>query len=141
MSVPDASDTNEPIIGIKFPAASLTERSANESVTVVTEFWKYNIAHIIPQIIEIILTIVLSAALFYPVIKLVKKNLITKNLDSPLNILPQEFAIKILPDYFLIIALVYFLLGEFESTLFSIDLLEIININGFLLKLSKFCSF
>ncbi len=86
------------------------------------------------EIIEIILTIVLSAALFYPVIKLVKKNLITQNLDVPLNILPQEFAIKILPDYFLIIALVYFLLGEFESTLFSIDLLQIININGFLEK-------
>ncbi len=86
------------------------------------------------EIVEIILTIVLSVALFYPVIKLAKKNLITKNLDTPLDILPQEFAIKILPDYFLIAGLVYFLLGEFESTLFSIDLLQIININGFLEK-------
>lgn len=86
------------------------------------------------EIVEIILTVVLSAALFYPVIKLVKKNLITKNLDMPLNILPREFAIKILPDYFLIAGLVYFLLGEFESTLFSIDLLQIINANGFLEK-------
>jgi len=86
------------------------------------------------EIIEIILTIVLSAALFYPVIKLVKKNLITKNSDSPLNILPQEFAIKILPDYLLIVLLVYFLLGEPESTLFSINLLEIISVNGFLEK-------
>ena len=86
------------------------------------------------EIIEIILTIVLSAALFYPVIKLVKKNLITKNLDSPLNILPQEFAIKILPDYLLIVLLVYFLLGEPESTLFSINLLEIISVSGFLEK-------
>ena len=86
------------------------------------------------EIVEVILTVVLSAALFYPVIKLAKKNLITKNLDTPLDILPQEFAIKILPDYFLIAGLVYFLLGEFESTLFSIDLLQIININGFLEK-------
>ena len=86
------------------------------------------------EIIEIILTIVLSAALFYPVIKLVKKNLITKNSDSPLNILPQEFAIKILPDYLLIVLLVYFLLGEPESTLFSINLLEIISVNGFFEK-------
>lgn len=86
------------------------------------------------EIVEIILTIVLSAALFYPVIKLVKKNLITKNLDMPLDILPREFAVKILPDYFLIAGLVYFLLGEFESTLFSIDLLQIINANGFLEK-------
>ncbi len=86
------------------------------------------------EIVEIILTLVLSAALFYPVIKLVKKNLITKNLDMPLNILPQEFAIKILPDYLLIISLVYFLLGEREGTLFSINLLEIISVNGFLEK-------
>jgi len=64
----------------------------------------------------------------------VKKNLITKNSDSPLNILPQEFAIKILPDYLLIVLLVYFLLGEPESTLFSINLLEIISVNGFLEK-------
>ena len=87
------------------------------------------------EIVEIILTVVLSAALFYPVIKLVKKNL--NNSDMPLNILPREFAIKILPDYFLIIGLVYFLLGEFESMLFSIDLLEIINKNGFLEKWSS----
>lgn len=86
------------------------------------------------EIIEIILTIVLSVALFYPVIKLVKKNLITKNSDSPLNILPQEFAIKILPDYLLIVLLVHFLLGEPESTLFSINLLEIISVSGFLEK-------
>ena len=86
------------------------------------------------EIVEIILTIVLSAALFYPVIKLTKKNLIIRNLDMPLDILPQEFAIKILPDYLLVVSLVYFLLGKRESTLFSIDLLEIINVDGFLEK-------
>ena len=51
--------------------------------------------------------------------------------------MPQEFAIKILPDYLLIVSLVYFLLGERGSTLFSINLLEIININGFLEKLNS----
>ena len=48
--------------------------------------------------------------------------------------MPQEFAIKILPDYLLIVLLVYFLLGVPESTLFSINLLEIISVSGFLEK-------
>ena len=86
------------------------------------------------EIVEIILTVVLSAIVFFPVIKLVKKNLILKNLDMPLDSLPQEFSIKILPDYLLIVSLVYFLLGSREGTLFSIDLLEIISPNGFLEK-------
>ena len=54
--------------------------------------------------------------------------------ENKLATLSTEFAVKILPDYFLIAGLVYFLLGEFESTLFSIDLLQIINANGFLEK-------
>ena len=80
------------------------------------------------------MTVVLSAIIFFPVIKLVKKNLILKNLDMPLDSLPQEISIKILPDYLLIVSLVYFLLGSREGTLFSIDLLEIISPNGFLEK-------
>lgn len=81
---------------------------------------------------EIILTVVLSVALFYPVIKTARKNILEKNLNKPIDLTPQEFAVKILPDYLLIICLVYFLLGEPENTIFSINLLNIISVDGFL---------
>lgn len=86
------------------------------------------------EIVEIILTIVLSAALFYPVFKFVKKNILNSEFNKPIDMTPQEFAIKLLPDYFLVVGLVYFLLGEFEGTLFSIDLLEILSVEGFIAK-------
>lgn len=86
------------------------------------------------EIFEIILTIILSGALFYPVFKFTRKNIVEKDLNKPVNLTPQEFAIKILPDYFLIVCLIYFLLGKPESTLFSINLLEILNVKGFLEK-------
>jgi hypothetical protein len=86
------------------------------------------------EIFEIILTIFLSGALFYPVFKFTRKNIVEKDLNKPVNLTPQEFAIKILPDYFLIVCLIYFLLGKPESTLFSINLLEILNVKGFLEK-------
>ena len=54
ISVPDASETKEPTIGIKLPAASFTERNAKESVTEDTVVWKYRTAHITPQLIVII---------------------------------------------------------------------------------------
>ena len=86
------------------------------------------------EIFEIVLTIVLSASLFYPVFKFAKKNIIEKDLNKPVDMSPQEFAIKLLPGYLLIVCLVYFLLGKPEGTLFSINLLEIISVKGFLEK-------
>ena len=86
------------------------------------------------EIVEIVLTIVISAALFYPVFRFVKKNILNSEFNKPINMTPQEFAIKLLPDYFLVVGLVYFLLGEFESTLFSINLLEILSVEGFIEK-------
>ena len=86
------------------------------------------------EVFEIVLTLVLSTALFYPVFRFVKKNILNSEFNKPINMTPQEFAIKLLPDYFLVVGLVYFLLGEFESTLFSINLLEILSVEGFIEK-------
>ncbi len=86
------------------------------------------------EVFEIVLTIVLSATLFYPVFKYVKKNIIEKDMDKPVDMTPQEFAIKLLPDYLLVVGLVYFLLGKPENTLFSINLLKILSVKGFLEK-------
>jgi len=86
------------------------------------------------EIFEMVLTIILSAALFYPIFKFAKKNIMEKGLDKPVDMTPQEFSIKQLPNYLLIICLVYFLLGKPEETLFSMNLLEIISVEGFLEK-------
>ena len=58
---------------------------------------------------EIVLTVILSVIVFFPLTKLAKKNMEKSN--SPFNMLPYEFANKILPGYVVLIAILYFFLG------------------------------
>lgn len=59
---------------------------------------------------EIVLTVLLSVILFFPINKKIKANM--KNSNMPFKLLPYEFANKILPYYVGLIAILYFFLGE-----------------------------
>jgi len=95
--------------------------------------FKLNEAILDNEVFEIVLTIVISAVLFYPVIKFTKKNIIDKALDKPIDMLPQEFSIKALPVYLVIIAFIYFFLGSPDDNfLITINFTEILSVKGFL---------
>ena len=59
---------------------------------------------------EIVLTVLLSVIIFFPIHKKIKANM--KNSNMPFELLPYEFANKILPYYVGLIAILYFFLGE-----------------------------
>ena len=87
------------------------------------------------DVFETVLTIVLSAALFYPVYKYVTKNMLKKDLDTPVNLKPQDFALRALPVYLLFVFLVYFFLGgQGSNVLVSSKLSELLTAQGFLEK-------
>ena len=59
---------------------------------------------------EIVLTVLLSVIIFFPIHKKIKANM--KNSNMPFELLPYEFTNKILPYYVGLIAILYFFLGE-----------------------------
>ena len=67
------------------------------------------------EAIEIIITVVLSVISFFVVKKIVDKNMIEKNLDTPENMGVKEFYTKALAIYIGIISVTYFFLGERSS--------------------------
>ncbi|MBR2877204.1 MAG: hypothetical protein IKC01_08695 [Clostridia bacterium] len=84
------------------------------------------------DVFEIVLTVLISSILFFPVFKLIKKNIIDKGMNRPLEMLPWKFAAKILPVYIFVIALVYFFLGSPDDlNLISINYNEIFTAKGF----------
>ena len=88
------------------------------------------------EIFEIALTVILSAALFYPVFKFTRKNILNSNLNKPVEMTPQEFSIKALPIYLSIVFIVYFFLGtpSFSNLiLFS----KVFNANEFVAQLNS----
>ena len=88
------------------------------------------------EIFEIVLTVILSAILFYPVFKLIRKNILNSSLNKPIDMTPQEFSIKVLPIYLLIVFIVYFFLGtpSFSNLiLYS----KILNCNEFFTQLNS----
>ncbi len=64
------------------------------------------------EIFEIVLTVVLSAALFYPVYTFTRNNIFKSEFNKPIEMNPQEFSIKVLPIYLLIVFVIYFFLGS-----------------------------
>ena len=88
------------------------------------------------EIFEIALTVILSAALFYPVFKFTRKNILNSKFNKPVEMTPQEFSIKVLPIYLLIVFIVYFFFGtpSFSNLiLFS----KIFNNNEFFIQLNS----
>ena len=81
---------------------------------------------------EIILTVVLSVIIFFPIYKKVKPNIEKSNM--PLDILPYQFANKVLPYYVGVIAIMYFFLGEkARNTIFIIkNTGKLLSTDGFL---------
>lgn len=97
--------------------------------------FRLNEATLDKEVFEIILTVVLSTALFFPIYKLAKKNLLVENLETPINMKPQEFALKALPLYFLAVFVIWFFFNEPGSNvLVSGSLAEIFTAKGFLEK-------
>lgn len=81
---------------------------------------------------ETILTVVLSVIVFFPIYKKVKTNI--EKYNMPLNMLPYQFANKVLPYYIGVIALMYFFLGEkAHNTIFIIkNTGKLLSVDGFL---------
>ena len=51
------------------------------------------------DVIEIIITIILSTIIFFPVRKAVRRNMVDDGLDRPIKALPQEFYVDFLPKF------------------------------------------
>ncbi len=84
------------------------------------------------DVFETVLTVILSVIVFFPNYKKVKANIECNNM--PLNMLPHQFANKILPYYIGVIALMYFFLGEkAHNTIFIIkNTGKLLSTDGFL---------
>ena len=84
------------------------------------------------DVFETVLTVILSVIAFFPIYKKVKPNIESNNM--PLNMLPYQFANKVLPYYIGVIALMYFFLGEkAHNTIFIIkNTGKILSADGFL---------
>lgn len=86
------------------------------------------------EALEIVLTVVISAALFVPCYKTARKNIMDKNSAAPIDMAAQSFAAKALPIYVAIIGFIYFFFGEIDKreTVFKYDYSKLITADGFL---------
>ena len=83
------------------------------------------------ETIEIIITVILSIAAFFVVKKIVDKNMIEKNLDTPEDKGVKEFYTKALAIYIGIITITYFFMGERSSNnLLCVDYGRLLSSNG-----------
>ena len=64
------------------------------------------------DVIEVVITIVISALLFIPIRKSVNKNMVDNGLNRPIDELPQQFYIKFLPKLVCLSAITYFFMGS-----------------------------
>lgn len=88
------------------------------------------------EIFEIVLTVVLSAVLFCPVFKFTRNNILNSEFNKPIEMTPQEFSIKVLPIYLLIVFVIYFFFGSPSfSNLISFS--KLFNSNEFLIQFNS----
>ncbi len=84
------------------------------------------------DVIEVILTVVISIIIFVPIRKVINKNMVADSLSRPIKELPQEFYIKFLPKFVGIAAITYFFMGSQDgSTIFSYDYGKLFTEQGF----------
>ena len=83
------------------------------------------------ETIEIIISVILSIAAFFVVKKIVDKNMIEKNLDTPEDKGVKEFYTKALAIYIGIITITDFFMGEWSrNNLLCVDYGRLLSSNG-----------
>ena len=68
------------------------------------------------DVIEIIITVILSVLIFFPIRKIIHKNMVVDGLDRPFKVLPRQFYINILPAFVGFAAFTYFFMGSQDGT-------------------------
>lgn len=84
------------------------------------------------DVIEVIITVVLSTIIFFPVRKAVNKNMISDGLNRPIKALPKDFYLENLPKVMGIAAFTYFFMGSQDgSSIPSYDYATLFTRDGF----------
>ena len=84
------------------------------------------------DVIEIIITIILSTIIFFPVRKAVRRNMVDDGLDRPIKAMPQEYYINFLPKFTCLTAITYFFMGgQSDATVFGYDYSTLFTKDGF----------
>lgn len=68
------------------------------------------------DVIEIIITVILSVIIFFPIRKIIHKNMVVDGLDRPFKVLPRQFYINFLPVFVGIAGFTYFFMGSQDGT-------------------------
>ena len=85
------------------------------------------------DVIEVIITVVLSTIIFFPIRKAVCKNMGVGGLNRPVKATPQEFYLSFLPKYVILAAVTYFFMGSQDGgdKLLGYDYAELFTKSGF----------
>lgn len=85
------------------------------------------------DVIEVVITVVLSTILFIPVRKVIYKNMVVGGLNRPVKATPQEFYLSFLPKYVALAAVTYFFLGSQDGggKLLGYDYAKLFTKSGF----------
>ena len=85
------------------------------------------------DVIEVIITVVLSTIIFFPIRKVVCKNIVVDGLNRPVKATPQEFYLSFLPKYVALAAVTYFFMGSQDGgdKLLGYDYAELFTKSGF----------